>query len=504
MEQQETKAAQVHGDAPADVPQAPEQGAVADLPEEDAKISRLGTASLGALLLEFAIPSVFSTVLTALYNVIDSIFLGQAMGEIGLAATTVASPVMTIMMALAVLAGAGGNALAAIILGRGDHDRAEKTLGNTMFLMIAFAIPVALLATFCIDPLLILVGATDVTLPYAHRFVQIVSYGFLLNNIAYGISNFMRTSGAPWQALGVGALGTVVCIVLNALFVLYLGWGVVGSALATICGQGASSVWVLWFFIFNKKAPLHLRVRYLVPEGKLCLKIMSLGIAPCALQAAAAITQVAGNNVMATLGAGDAIGTDGALASLGVVVKIIMFAVFPAVGIATGAQPILGFNVGARKHARVKRTLYLAIASAFVVLLCFFISFHVVPRAIIGLFGVEDELMDFSVQALKIATAIVPLSCVQTITSNYFQSTGQPTKSMLLSLTRQILYLLPMYYIVPKVLPMLVPSLTPLVSFCFAFPVADFLAFVTCSIFLMFEIRRLNGLIREEDERSHG
>lgn len=468
--------------------------------EEAQQVARMGTAPVGRLLLEFCVPAVAGNVLTALYNVIDSVFLGNAMGEVGLAATTVAMPIMTTMMALAVLAGAGGNSYTAILLGRGEHDRAEQALGNTMFLMIVFAIPVAFVATFCLDPILRVVGATDVTLPYSHRFVQIVLYGFIFNNISFGISNFMRTAGTPWRALGVSGLGAVVCIALNALFVLKLGWGVRGSALATITGQAIASVWVLRYFIFNKNAPFHLKARYLKPDGKLCLHILSLGLAPCALQAAAAITQVAGNSVMAGLGAQDEIGTDGALASIGVTMKIVMFTIFPASGIAIGAQPVLGFNVGARKFDRVKRALFDAIGAAFVLLLCFFIAIHLWPRQIIGLFGVEEHLMDFAVTALQIQTAMLPFACIQVIGSNYFQATGQPAKSTMLSLSRQLIFLLPMYFILPAVMPNLFPQVTGLIAFCFAFPVADFLAAVLCSIFLIIEIRRLNGLIRQQRE----
>lgn len=495
---EENESKGIKGQEPADSVQPGGEGSIAPSKGESDKVLRMGTLPVGRLLFEFGIPAVASTVLAALYNIIDSVFLGQAMGEIGLAATTVATPIMTIMMAIAVIAGAGGNALGAILLGEGRHDRAEQTLGNTMFLMIAFAVPVAFVATFCLDPILILVGASDVTLPYARSFVQIISYGFILNNIAYGVSNFMRTCGAPWQALGVSLVGTVVCIVLNALFVLGFGWGVVGSASATILGQVASSVWVLWYFTLNSKSPLHLRKRYLKPDGKLCLRILSLGLAPFALQAAASVTQVAGNYMMATLGAADAIGMDGALASIGVIMKVIMFAVFPVVGIATAAQPILGFNIGARKYDRVKRCLFDAVIAATAVLLCFFAIIHLWPHQLIGLFGVEEKLMDFSTVALQIMSIFMPITSLQMIGGNYFQATGQPMKAAVLSLTRQIIFLLPLYFLMPHILPAIVPSVSPLMSFCFAFPVADILSVVTCTIFLLIEIRRLNGLMREQ------
>ena len=465
------------------------------------KVMRMGTAPIGRLLFEFGVPAVMSVVLNALYNIIDSIFLGNAMGEIGLAATTVATPPMTIMLAISVIAGAGGNACAAILLGEKKKDRAEHALGNTFLLIVLLAVPVAIVATFFLDPFLYLVGATEVTLPYARSFMQIIAYGFVLNNIAFGISNFMRTAGAPWQALGSALLGTFVCIGFNYLFVMVWGWGVNGSALATVIGEAASSVWVLWFFIFNKRAPFRLRLRYIKPDWRLCGRILTLGMAPFALQCAAAITQVVGNSTLATLGAMDVIGTDGALASIGVVMKIVLFAVFPALGVAIAAQPILGFNIGARKFDRVKRCLFDAILTATVILTLFFAVFHIWPTQLVGLFGVEESLMDFSIVALQIMTVFIPIAGVQIIGSNYFQATGQPMKSTILSLTRQLIFLLPMYFIAPIVVPMIL-DVSGLLGFCFAFPVADLLSVLLCGIFLIVEIRRLNKLQTLELERK--
>lgn len=175
------------------------------------KVTRMGTAPIGKLMLEFSIPAVAAVVLNSLYNVIDSIFLGQAMGEIGLAATQVAFPIMTIVNAFAILAGNGGNSLAAILLGEGRKDDAERALGNSVTVMIIVSIAAAIYATFWIDPLLILVGATDVTLPYARTFIQIIIYGMMICNISFGVNNFIRTAGAPNLALWTTVVGTVVC-----------------------------------------------------------------------------------------------------------------------------------------------------------------------------------------------------------------------------------------------------------------------------------------------------
>ena len=157
------------------------------------KVMRMGTAPIGKLMFEFGVPAVAAVVFNALYNIIDSVFLGQAMGEVGLAATTVAAPVMTVLIAISVIAGAGGNALAAIMLGEGKRDLAEKTLGNAMTLVLLEAVPIALVALFCLDPILRVVGATDTTLPYARLFMQIIAFGFVFNNISFGINNFIRT-----------------------------------------------------------------------------------------------------------------------------------------------------------------------------------------------------------------------------------------------------------------------------------------------------------------------
>ena len=470
--------------------------------ENTEKVMRLGTAPVGRLLFEFGVPAVTAIVLNGLYNVIDSVFLGQAMGKIGLAATTVAAPPMTVLLAICMLAGAGGNALAAILLGQGRRDRAEMALGNTMFIVLVEAIPVAIVATFWLDPILRFVGATDETLPYARLFTQIICYGFIFNNIAFGVNNFIRTAGAPYLALATATLGTVVCIVLNYLFVLVFDWGVAGSASATILGQVASSAWVLWYFVCSKKAPFKLRARCLRPEAKLCVRILALGLAPFALQCAAALNQMAGNFVISGLGALDAIGTDGALASIGVVMKIVMFAIFPAIGVATAAQPILGFNIGARKYERVKRTLFEALGAATVILTALFAVVHIWPVQLVAMFGVEQELMDFSIDALKVMTMLLPIVSIQIIGSNYFQATGQPMKSAILSVTRQIIFQLPLYFFIPAVVPGLFPGVSQLFSFCFAFPVSDGLAIAFCGIFLLVEIRRLNGLLAQEAQRS--
>ncbi len=468
------------------------------------KVLRMGTAPIGLLMLEFAIPAVVSVVFNALYNVIDSFCLGQAMGEVGLAATTVAAPIMTVSMALSTLPGMGGNSLAAILLGEGRHEDAERVLGNTLTIMVIIAAIVAIIATFWIDPLLIMVGATDTTLPYARLFVRIILYGSLVTNISFGVNNFIRTAGAPNLALWTTVIGTAVCILLNYVFVMLFGWGVAGSATATIMGQGVTAAIVLWYFVAKSShAPFKLHLKNLAIDGALSRRLLALGLAPFALQAAMSVTQVVGNMVLAAVGAGDPIGVDGTMASIGVVFKITGLITFPGIGIAMAAQPMLGFNTGARKYRRVLKTLYVALGSATAILVILFAIIHIFPAQLVGLFGVEDNLMDFGIWALQVQTALIPFIAIQMIGSNYFQATGQPLKATILSLTRQLIFVIPLYLACPVVMPMLFPELTPLMGFSFTFPIADTLSIILCGGFLISEIRKLHRKI-DEIERSSG
>ncbi len=245
------------------------------------KVSRMGTGSIPKLIAEFAIPSIVGMLVNGAYNVISSIFLGQAMGELGLSTATAANPTMIIFMALAMLVGMGGNALAALRLGEGKRDAAEVTLGNTVFLALVLWVVVLVVAMAppLISGLLTLSSATDEVRPYAQTFIQILSCGFIFQCVGMGVNNFIRTTGAPNRALLTMLIGAVSCTVFSFLFVMVFDWGVPGSALATICGQAVSCASVLWYFTITKNVALRLRLRNLRPHGETIRKILTLGLA---------------------------------------------------------------------------------------------------------------------------------------------------------------------------------------------------------------------------------
>ncbi len=463
------------------------------------KVARLGNGSIPRLIIEFAIPAIIGMLVNSAYNLIDALFLGQAVGEIGLAATQVAMPIMTVFLAIAMLVGAGGNALAALRLGEGKRDEAERVLGNTLFLGIILSIIVAILASIpaVFDTLLTISSATDQVRPSAALFLRIICYGFILQCIGFGINNFIRTSGAPNRALGTMVIGAASCIIFNFLFVMVMGMGIMGSALATICGQACSCVAVLWYFLFTKDVPLKLRLKNIKPKGALCLSIISLGVASFFVQVGAAVVSFVTNYLLVTYGALHPLGADNALASIGLVVRVAMFSIMPLVGVSIAIQPILGFNYGARLFSRVKETLWIGIVFATVIAIAMFAIVHIWPEDIVRLFGItDDQLVDFTVFALKVQLLLLPFVGYQIVSSNYFQATGQPLKSSLLSLSRQILFLIPLLIILPQMLPQMFPGqITGLDAIYIATPVADSCSIILTSIFIFLELRKLQKKI---------
>lgn len=470
-------------------------------PRRDDKVNRMGSESIPRLITEFAIPAILGMLVNGAYNVIDSIFLGQAMGEIGLSTATVAMPIMTVFLAIALLIGTGGNAYAALKLGEGKRVDAEVSLGNTLVLSIAAAALIALCAAnpALLDMLLTLSSATDEVRPYAGSFLRIICFGFLFQCIGMGINNFIRTAGAPNRALGTMVIGAVSCTAFNYLFVIVLGWGVEGSALATICGQAIACVSVLWYFIFTKNVPLKLHLRYMRPNFKVIGIILTLGVAGFLVQAGAAIVSFVVNHLLVEYGSMHPIGPEDALASIGVVQRIAMIAVLPLVGVSIAIQPLIGYNYGARNIDRVRKTLWYGIAGATAIGLFMWAIAHLFPQQIIGVFGMTHEaLKEFTIFALQVQLALIPFVGFQIVGSNYFQATGQPLKSILLSLSRQILFLMPLLFFLPHVLPDIMPEFTSLDALYFATPVADFLAIFTTAIFLVLEMKRLKKVERGE------
>ena len=476
--------------------------APAGKPQDKSRVNRMGTGSIPKLVVEFAVPAILGMLVNGAYNLIDSVFLGHGAGEIGLSTMTVASPTMTLFLALSMLIGAGGNALCALRLGEGKHDEAENILGNSFTLALLVSVGFAVCAHIpaFIEPLLTMSSATDAVRPYARSFIQIISLGCAFQVIGMGINNFIRTAGAPNRALMTMVIGAVMCTVFNAIFVLGMGLGVVGSAWATVCGQAFSCVSVLWYFLKTPGVPLRLHKRYLRLKGKLVKGILSLGLASFAVQVGAVAVNIVVNFVLVKHGAQSPIGSENALASIGVVQRVAMFIVLPLIGVSIAVQPLLGFNYGAKLFRRVKTTLKVGMLGATILGTTAWVLLMIFAPQVVAFFGIQEQsLVDFTAFALRVQLAMLPLVGSQIVGSNYFQATGQPAKSIALSLTRQILFLVPMLLVLPEVLPRIIPSLTSLDAVYFSTPVADALSILVTGTFVLREWRKLTKRIKQQD-----
>ncbi len=468
------------------------QNAVADNP--------LGSAPIPQLLFKYAPPAILSMMVTALYNIIDTFFVGHGVGEDGIAATTVAFPLMMLMGAFAAWFGAGGNALAALRLGEGKRDVAERALGNSLLMLVVVPLILTAISLVFLDPVLDFLGATDSNRQLSRDFCHVILLGFVLQAVGAGLSNFVRTDGAPAYALVIMFVGTVVSCVLNWLLVMVLNMGMTGSALATVAGQAVTSVMVVQYFL-SKRCGLRLRAEYIKPDSKLIGNIAVLGLSTFLVQVAGALTSSMLNLQITNLGPTDPVGADGGLAAIGTVNKVIQLLFFVIMGFSVAAQPILGFNYGAQAYRRVRKALWITVISSIIVNLVLWLLCRAFCNQIMMFFGLTSGLLGFAETTLMLMTLMFPVVPFQVVCANYFQATGQPLKATFLTLTRQLIFYLPCLFIVPAVLPSLT-GMTPLACLPAAPAVADALAILVTAVFTVREMKRLSGLQVQHDKRA--
>lgn len=464
--------------------------------KDNQKIDRLGTESTFKLLLEFSIPAVVGVLVQMLYNVIDAVYVGHAVGADGLAATTVANPMMTAMVAVAMLVGVGGNALAAIKLGERKKAVAERVVGNSFVLLLMATVILWVVAAFALEPILRYSGADDSVLPLALDFMTVIVIGCPLQFIAFGMNNFIRTAGHPNRALGSMLVGTGANVVLGYLFIIVMDGGMRGAGFATVCSWALSAAFVMQFFL-KKDSPMPMRRASLAVQPRIALRICALGIAPCVMELGFAVSSMIENNLLVLYGAADALGVDGALAVMRVLSAVGLFTFMPAMGISMGAQPIIGYNYGARTFGRMKRVLKQAILLGIAITTPLWATVIIAPDMYAHLFGLPERYMGETAWALVLFLMFVPILPIQTIGSNYFDATGQAAKATVLTLTRQILFLIPLLIFCPIVLPGLLP-ITPLESVWLAPSISDITSTLIVSGFLAVEWRRLRGLEEKE------
>jgi putative MATE family efflux protein len=439
---------------------------------------KLGVLSIKKLLLEFSIPAIIGMLVNALYNIVDRIFIGkiEGIGNYALTGVGITMPISTVIMAFSMLVGIGNAATISIRLGQKRREEAEKSLGNAFILTIISAVMLTIVGLLFIDKLLYLFGASENTILYAKQYINIILIGTIFNMLAFSMNHAIRAEGNPRRAASTMLIGAVLNTILDPIFIFVFGWGVQGAALATIISQLVSAIWVLSYFI-KSQSSLKLKASNMKLQKDIILSIFSIGMSPFSMQLAASVVSIVANNSLKTYGGDLAIG------AMTVINSITMIFLMPIFGINQGAQPIIGYNYGAKYYKRVKDTLKYAAFAATVIVLIGFMLVELFPASIIKTFNDDPKLVDTGIYGIRIFLSMLPLVGFQIISTNYFQSIGKAKVSMFLSLLRQVILLIPLYLILPYFFE--------LKGVWLAGPIADATASIITAIFLFREMRKL-------------
>lgn len=449
----------------------------------------LGYKSIPSLLRGFAIPSIIAMLVSSLYNIVDQIFIGQGVGYLGNAATNVSYPLTTICLAIALLIGIGSASRFSLYLGAGEVKKAQRTVGNGICMMASFGIIYTILTELFMHPLLTAFGATAEIMPYAETYSRIVALGMPFLIITNGMSNLARADGSPKYSMTCMLIGAVVNTILDPVFIFIFHLGVAGAAWATIIGQFFSFVFAALYIKKFRNIRLSGKdIRLSLSES---LQTASLGMSNSLNQVAITFVQIVLNNSLTYYGAMSVYGKEIPLAACGIVMKTNAILLAAIIGISQGSQPIVGFNYGARQYDRVRKTYRLAILSNLVVSAIGFILFQFFPYQIISLFGTgEPAYFEFSVRFMRTFLFMVIINGVQLLSSNFFAAIGKPVKGLILSMTRQVLFLIPLVLILPLFLG--------LDGILYAAPAADSIAFIVTVLLIAKEMRRIKLLEKEQ------
>lgn len=437
----------------------------------------LESGPVGRLLWQFSWPAIVGMMCNALYNIVDRAFVGRGVGTLAIAATTVAFPLMIILLALSLLIGVGATALISIRLGEQKKEEAEVVAANATSLLVLLPLCFSIIYLLFPEPILRLFGASSEVLPYARDFMHIIMLGSVFGGLSMGMNNFIRAEGNPVMAMSTQVLGALINGVLNYTFVFQVGMGIKGSALATVLGQLFSTIWVLSYYLTGRSL-IKLKLRNFRPRLPILLSIVSIGFAPFAMELATCLQQVILNKSVLTYGG------DLGLSAVGILMSIITLLFMPILGISQGAQPLIGFNYGARRFDRVKATLKKAIFAGSCVSVTGYLVMRIWPVEIAGIFTKGDiALTRMTADAMLVFFCMIFMLGFQIVCSQYFQAVGKAVQAAILSLSRQVLFFIPLLLILPHFWGINGVWRTA--------PIADGLSVIITAVFILNEMKSL-------------
>ncbi len=434
----------------------------------------LGTESIGKLLMQYAIPAIIAMTASSLYNMVDSIFIGHGVGTMAISGLALTFPLMNLAAAFGSLVGVGASTLISVKLGQKDYDTAQRVLGNVVVLNILLGVAFTVVVMAFLDPILYFFGGSDQTIGYARDYMQIILLGNVVTHLYLGLNAVLRSSGHPQEAMYATIATVVINTLLDPLFIYGLGWGIRGAAIATIVAQIVSLLWQLKLF-GNKDELLHFHRGIFRLRRKIVSDTLAIGMSPFLMNLAACFIVILINQGLKEYGGDLAIG------AFGIVNRLVFIVVMIVMGLNQGMQPIAGYNFGAKRYDRVNRVLKLTIIYATGVTTFGFFVGMLMPDLVVGIFTSDRELVDISARGLRIVVMFFPIIGFQMVTANFFQSIGMAGKAIFLSLTRQMMILLPCLLILPR--------FYGTAGVWYSMPVSDLIASLIAAAMLIWQFR---------------
>ena len=435
----------------------------------------LGTEQIGKLLMQYAVPAIIAMTASSLYNMVDSIFIGHGVGTMAISGLALTFPLMNLAAAFGSLVGVGASTLVSVKLGQKDYDTAQRILGNVLVLNIVLGLAFTVVTMIFLDPILYFFGCSDETVKYAREYMQIILLGNVVTHLYLGLNAVLRSSGHPQKAMYATIATVVINTILDPLFIYGFDWGIRGAAIATIIAQVISLLWQFKIFS-NKDELLHFHRGIFRLRRKIVMDSLAIGMSPFLMNLAACFIVIVINQGLKRYGGDLSIG------AFGIVNRLVFIFVMIVMGLNQGMQPIAGYNFGAQQYARVSRVLKLTIIFATVVTTSGFLMGMLIPDLVVSIFTSDEELIAISARGLRIVVMFFPIIGFQMVTSNFFQSIGMASKAIFLSLTRQMLFLLPALIILPRFFGA--------AGVWYSMPVSDLLASLVAMVMLVSQFRK--------------
>ena len=437
----------------------------------------LGYDKIGKLLWQYSIPSIIAMVATSVYNIVDSIFIGHGVGAMAISGLAITFPLMNLTAAFGSLIGVGSAALMSVRLGAKDKRSAEEILGNLVILNVLSGILFSVFCLIFLDPILIFFGASEVTLPYARSFMEVLLYGNVITHLYFGLNGLIRSSGYPRKAMITVLISVVVNCILAPVFIFVFDWGMAGAAWATLLAQLSAFIFELFHF-FNKSSYIRFQSGIFVLKKNLVFDIISIGVAPFIVNAGASLIVIVVNRKLQLYGSDLTIGAYGIINRLGTLFIMIVL------GLTQGMQPIVGYNYGAKQYERVVKALKYTIICAVCITSTGFLLGELVPFAMVSMFTSDKELIAISIEGLRFVVLMFPFVGFQLVVSQFFQSIGKAKEAAFMSLSRQMLFLLPFLF--------LFSHFWGTKGVWVSMPASDFLATIVATILLIRRLRVFN------------